>query len=619
MATKYDIRQDYSTKETFVEVTDADTSYLSSSPDCLVMVLPFKHPSTYSRATQGSASKDFSQAMELKPPIFINQDLLTATVQSNKNSHMGSLSFTCIDSGFPYMNEVVPGDWVFCWMTTSTEKTKELMGRLMKSEACNLFDDGLKFMGRISSVRESMVQTGGGHRQVNYNIQGVSFREFESQIFYDKYFVEKVPGFSSAWARLNRGVDDVFNQNAGGITTEIATKLFLDLIIGNGPPADAFGTILPSDITGIGLSPNDPGASPNVSGGDGAAPFPYCVPKEVGMVLGKTRTTTQGGILAYTDLLKKLVGVQAYPIQLNGYMTNDVAGRAFAPSRAAPLLGSFIVQQPQFTNTPLWSILQQYLNRAVNEMYATLRTDASGNVAPTLVIRQFPFTSERFVAPNAPAPQVGGLNLPVTKMLELPRWYVHPSLVTGSDLGRSDSMHFNFVHIYGEVNMYENAARASARRLDTPPLADMLDIGRSGVHMYPVQSVNCSPQDANTNGAGKWMAIVSDFAMALQMSMNGTLNIHGVQAPICIGDNVEYWGNVYHIESVTHSWSIGNGHRHFMTQLQLSHGMRDQPTETLDKHSGETFSDVYLYPNTDTNDESTVHAGTTSATFEAES
>jgi hypothetical protein len=55
--------------------------------------------------------------------------------------------------------------------------------------------------------------------------------------------------------------------------------------------------------------------------------------------------------------------------------------------------------------------------------------------------------------------------------------------------------------------------------------------------------------------------------------LNGTCSTVGIAAPIVPGDNLEYDGVVYHIESVSHSCSVSpNGVRHFITQLSLTHG-----------------------------------------------
>lgn len=58
------------------------------------------------------------------------------------------------------------------------------------------------------------------------------------------------------------------------------------------------------------------------------------------------------------------------------------------------------------------------------------------------------------------------------------------------------------------------------------------------------------------------------------MKMNGTIETIGITEPIPVGDNLEFDGIVYHIESVNHTCSIsGNGQRIFRTQLSLSSGV----------------------------------------------
>jgi hypothetical protein len=64
------------------------------------------------------------------------------------------------------------------------------------------------------------------------------------------------------------------------------------------------------------------------------------------------------------------------------------------------LLGTFLPVMPELTNKPLWSVLQQFLNPTVNEMYTCLRVNKDNRVVPTLVVRQIPFTTEAFQPPK---------------------------------------------------------------------------------------------------------------------------------------------------------------------------------------------------------------------------
>jgi hypothetical protein len=57
--------------------------------------------------------------------------------------------------------------------------------------------------------------------------------------------------------------------------------------------------------------------------------------------------------------------------------------------------------------------------------------------------------------------------------------------------------------------------------------------------------------------------------------MNGTFVCVGIQAPIAIGDNLEFEDVVYHIEQVVHSCSVNpaNGIKTFRTIISVSQGI----------------------------------------------
>jgi hypothetical protein len=168
--------------------------------------------------------------------------------------------------------------------------------------------------------------------------------------------------------------------------------------------------------------------------------------------------------------------------------------------------------------------------------------------------------------------------------------------VSTADLGRSDSLRFNFVHIYGDVEQVTIGTAATQSRLMYPPVGDLLDVSRNGLRMYPVNTVKCSQQDRQDAGPATWMELVSDFAMSMHMTISGNISMFGVQSPICCGDNLEYDGNVYHIESVSHTWSIYGGNRDFRTSLQVTNGVKADPQySTADK----TFQDEVLFIGSD--------------------
>jgi hypothetical protein len=239
---------------------------------------------------------------------------------------------------------------------------------------------------------------------------------------------------------------------------------------------------------------------------------------------------------------------------------------------------------PNFTNQPLWSVLQQFLNPTINEMYTCLRINPQGIVVPTMVVRQIPFTTEAFDATiqSTIIPFAASTSTPlVTKFLALPRWRLHSAMVDHIDIGRSNATRTNFVHILGQDATSYEQNTFSNQLVNNKPIRDDLDIQRSGLRPY-MTTVAAVNKDNVGNTPSIWMALVADRMIGSQYTLNGTISSVGIRAPIAEGDNLEFDGVVYHIESVTHHASIGgNGERSFTTTLTLTNGIRsDGVTDT---------------------------------------
>jgi len=88
-----------------------------------------------------------------------------------------------------------------------------------------------------------------------------------------------------------------------------------------------------------------------------------------------------------------------------------------------------------------------------------------------------------------------------------------------------------------------------------------------------------------------WMEIATDFLMGQQFTLSGSCVLkRGTGLPICVGDNFETDGVVYHIESVTHTCGLTGTGKHFETRLTLTNGIRSDVTTT--KTSGATRRNV---------------------------
>lgn len=630
-APRYNLLLDYGAEDNTDEQLDA----ISTSPFWVICVIPLAVPLSFSRTDMKSVStKDNGAGAKVRTnpgKLVITSDVKTMTISGSKESHTKSLTAVLSQSDHNYLIEILPGDWIMAWIVSDQDRGLDIASRVKNGQQANGFKDGLKFIGRVHSIRKQLSRSPDGPLTAQYSLQATSFQELNTQLFYDQnlqdaQFAGKA-GLSTWFAEVGLDVTDLFDVTAKGGVQDNVHKLipaFLELLLGKG----ASSNLNPLEAVGINA------ATGPVTQQQAEAPFAYLVPKEVGDLLGKTSrdASKAGGILAYVDIIEMLVGVQTYsntnPNTANPYavfLPNIKNGQGTTYQFTGDeMMGAFIPIMPQFTNRPVWSVLQQFLNPVVNEMFTCMRVNANGDVVPTIQLRQIPFTTDVFADRN----KNGGINqgdfgptqkvLKLTPFLSLPRWVMYPQLLSSVDIGRSDATRINFVHVYGQTAYSTNNISITEQLVNNPPVRDDLDIQRSGLRSY-MTTVAC---DA-VNEVGKvprvWMEFVADIMMGSQFTMNGTMNCVGIHSPIAEGDNVEFDHVVYHIESVTHNCSISDdGMRVFTTHLGLTNGLRSDEsgfgtfndTSTTAAASGDGGVSFPLYPGVDQGDNTQFDPGT---------
>lgn len=633
MARYYDVMLDFGERGRVENPEDGPDS-VQVSPFAVLAVWRYRYPVTFSRAKGESFSKSPADITRLRDPVLVVvEDIQNLQVTTTKTNHVNQLNATLFN-GANYLVEIFPGDWVAAWMVNDAATAQDLIKRIQNSDRCNRWQDGLKFLGRISAIRKRISQAPGGLRVTTYSLNAAGFTELDASIYYEPALASQSVGLATDWLRKTGiEVNDIIkksgsqqNQSSGGIDVNALMPMLLHAFYGSGVPKNQGFQSSAVPDTNQGL--NNPNA--------------FVIPEPVAAILGVTKGTKPNGLKSWTDICDLLMGIQKYKMNqtsdsgvqgesAGGGSSNTVAGSVFTPDGTTgagsgdiglhkcpdDLLGTFLPSVPQFNGQrTVWSLLQQFLNPTVNEMYATLRPNAVGNVVPTLVIRQLPFNSgildETYKPKVIPAtnqpdqkkkggkpqqkpaenPVNSARKLALTRFAELPRWIISPVLIRGADLGRSDSLRFNFVHIYGETGLQSQNKTGYIVR--DPPVTDDMDIMRAGFRPYMV-SVNCAPADANSRKAGDWMYIMSDIVMGQHLTLTGTMDVVGLHSPICPGDNVEFDGHVLHIEAVSHSFAIqpGSGMKTFTTSLALSHGLK------ADQLQGGDFS---MFSGTDSGD-----------------
>jgi len=594
-----------------------DTSLdVTSSPFWAICIFPLAYPSSIDRSKlstnlQGngiSISDNASDGVKLRSdPLIITQDAVILETHETKGQYTKALSAVLQNSSINYMSAIFPGDHIIAWMWNNEEDANSVITRIKNLEPCNLFNDGFKFYGRVEDIDIEEDTNDRGLNSISYSLSAVGFGELGSSIFYDPYLAEAVPLMGTWLSRIGGSINDLLgnpnsdlrSQRTAALDINKLLPFFVNLLLGDGidkrytnPGGD------PELRIGTGLSKGD----------SGEAPYAYILPGEVGAILGK-RARSRGTVLSYADIMEMVYGIQNYSGGANNtenrtQWTNLVPDGIEPPPTSnskfpdalqrkatpTPMLGEFLPIPPDFSNKPIWTILNQWLNPTINELYTTLRVNEVGQVVPTLIARQLPFTTE------VGAQKMQKENVPVTRFRELPRWVGHPSLIRRRNLRRSNSLRFNFVHIYGQPPDAQRANRYTEQIVRNPPIRDDLDIQRSGPRSY-MSTVACSI-DESVFGAKRWMALAADWLLDQHMLLVGNVEMELVQAPICIGDNFEYAGIINHIEGISHRCEVtSDGRKQGTTRLSLSHGMRSESDELYDED--DHFSNFALVYNDD--------------------
>lgn len=599
---------------------DAKPGVHEQSPSWLLAVVRLSRPLSFDRRTSrsnGSAIDGaFSRAAR---PLIIDSDCTSLTVSCSKASHTKTLQATLKFTHTDYLraDKILPSDWLFAWMFDNTHDAARVAKAVYNGEPANGFHDGLKFVGRVHSLFRDL-STNGSEKSVSYSLVGIGFAELDTQLFYDWNLANSVDqNIKSDFAQFMGELGVTFDKFATQEELRSSSRAvnnsqrllaaLVDIIVGqgisrnvnepindrvkamSGPTQEVHNSVSGNSVDATGLY------DAKAPQGTAEAPYSYLVPKTVGRLLGRPDNLASkeaGSIFAYADILETVMGVQSYVTSgKNLGVTSfspvlderkSTVSRKFCTS---PLLGSFSPQVPNFVNTPLWSVLSQYVNPAVNEMYTALRTNQHGQVVPTLVARQIPFTTRQFQNTVRHYKQDYGdtsvklteekVEVPVTRYLDLPRWVLPPVLLSRVSVGRSDAMRCNMVHVYGAETVRATGMDQSTQLVLNPPIFDKLDIMRNGVRGI-MQTVNSSVADLELGAPKIWAELVADRAIGAQFTLSGSVTSKLIQAPIAEGDNAEIQGVIFHIEHVEHSGRVQtDGRKTATTTLRLSNGLED--------------------------------------------
>ncbi len=526
-------------------------------------VVRFKKRNTFDRTKLASGDQDGSVVAAELQPLVIVEDCISMMTSKTKESMSGSLVAT-LKADVNYAAEIAPGDWILGWMTRTPEKIDQIVGRVGRGEPVNGFHDCLKFLGRVSSIRKQMNTSADGHKTVTYALQAISFQEFSSQVYWDPALQVSESAIFTYQGRLGILVENIVAE--GGIDINKIIPELIETLYGRGIPpqgSNPAGFRETQIVTGH-------------TSGTGEAPFSFVVPETVGKLLGIKSRSKTSGVLAYADLLQRLIGRQKYDSEGTADQAPQTLLASKLQPRLQPMEGLFVVAVPQFSGRTIWSVLNDYLNPPLNEIYTTLRVDGAGSILPTVVVRQLPFSTTLYKTFKTIQGTFVLSEEEQTFFTELPRWRLPPPALLSYDIGRSDSLRFNFIHLTAQTTAQTLPNSIGWQLANTPPIRDVQDIQRNGMRADMLTAMT-NLKDSRL-GVQKWMILRADISMSQQLMLNGTVNSYLIEEPICEGDNFEMDETLFHIENIVHTGSVtSDGHRRAMTTLQLSYGVRTAP------------------------------------------
>ena len=497
----------------------------------------------------------------VRDPLVVENDCIGITTTFNKGTLTHSMTALLVVTDVNYADAVHPGDFVFVNMLNWEADARAVALKASQNLAINEQSDGFKGIYKVQSVRKTVrVDPQTGTRTVLIKIDGFAFTEFNNTIYFNPNLINEkllanqalfINDLSRAWAS--------FLSLQGKPYVQEIIAFLIQSLIGSGVNPQA------QSINGLVVSSN----------------VHFLVPLLVGKLLGTQAGT---GNLSAADIYNYIFGIQKYSSGQNQSLTSGMKPSNLNLQQKypgfyytdTPCGGNTLLKPEYWNQVTLWSILNQYTNSPLNELFSCFKLDPNtGRVQPTIVFRQIPFTSEDFVNQKFKILDGNANAIPITQFLTIPRWKIGSESVFSADLGTDEVARVNFVQYYAKSTFDKNGIDTSFETAAHNYVFDTNDVTRSGLRPIIIQNQFEDLPNQTAYFGPMWARIYGDAVMGGQLKINGTIECTGIVEPITIGDNLEFDGTVFHIEQIVHNASINpaNGVKSFRTTLSLSHGV----------------------------------------------
>lgn len=504
-----------------------------SSPGYVLTCLRWSNRDTFNYAGE--------DPLDVRQPLVVYNDATNVTVNNTKQGLTPTMSAILKGGDINYATALHPGDFILVNMLNWETDAERVRNKAVALRPINEYNDGFKGVFKIQSVRRN-IQMAGDKKVVTYTIHAAGFTEFNNVIYYN-------PAIAAA-----------FREAGTHLYSTLVGDYYQDKLKSEAEVQDIM-----KDLFEILIGKSRRSSNVKVKNfGD----VHFRLPKTLGRLLGRKMDFA-------TEMFNYYIGGWGSSKE-SRVNTNDIGplfnpdmsedGRPGMFSAKYDLQGNKVVFIENWNNQTTWSILQNNMNKTLNEMYTTYRIDPDNRVMPTVIVRQKPFTTPHFIPPSG---------FPVTRYFDLPRWRLSPTLLLKMDLGKDEAARMNFVQVFTKT-LPDTFRQDMAQQIVLGNFVlDEGDIQRNGLRPYIVTANFDFPVNKSKKlRAREWAQIVSDWVIDGHLKESGTITSVGIQDPISVGDNLELDGIVYHVEAVKHVMvTSGEGMKKFRTTLTLSYGM----------------------------------------------
>jgi hypothetical protein len=480
--------------------------------------------------------------------VVIKSDVVRCSVTKNKSANAGQFSITLkrgkqvrnevpLPNDVNYLDLIHPGDWAMIYMNKT--------GSIANTNSAKS-NSGLKMLGIVRNIRYVETDDSStGKPRLEYVLTGDDFGAvFDMNIFFNPLVNQNIASTFLGAKFLSDAINSIKGAKLpakGAIlkqfTPDNIIKKLINFYLGANQPLDSASSVNEA----------------------------WYLPRNLAVVFKPD--TKNKPATSFVDILDtSKIGLHKYS---GGNLTvSNLPGATFVTS--LPSEGT------------VWSVLQFLQNSIVNEMYTELVKDSKGNLQPSLVLRQVPFSNKSTQETNAffqskengvPTAQIPQ-DHQKTFFTDLPRFTINSSDIKDKNIGKSDFERINHLLVVPKLDG-SNLDLAYASAVNKP------SIQRYGLRTYNGQTSYIISEEIGdpTKVCKFFLHLIMDWFFLSHLLFNGTITIDGPDEHIEIGSNlfIKDIEQLFHVEGYNHVYEVApSGEISYTTAITVSRGQSFQ-------------------------------------------